>query len=419
MQTLTMNVRARLSAMMFLQFFIWGVWFVTLGTYLAETLKMEGHFIGLAYSTMPWGAIFAPMLVGMIADRFFPAQYVLSFCHLVGAGLLYLASQTTEPTTLFWVLIGYALCYNPTLPLVNAISFPQLNSPQKQFPAIRVFGTLGWIASGWLVSGLHIQKTSTTMVIAAGCSLLLAVYSLFLPHTPPKSSGKKVSLRDVFGLDALSLMKDKSFATFVIGSLLICIPLTFYYNFTNQFLEARHVEESAGKMTFGQMSEVGFMLLMPLFFVRLGVKKMLLIGMAAWALRYVLFAFGNNSSMISFYYAGIMLHGICFDFFFVTGQIYTDNTAPKAIQASAQGFIGVITYGVGMMIGSFVSGEVVQHYQNVAKANPGFDPWKEIWLAPAYMAAVVIVLFAIFFREKPVAANVDEINSAGAAVEME
>ena len=416
MKELSFNVRARLSVMMFLQFFIWSVWFVTLVTYLGTTLNQKGAYIGAAYGTMNWGAIFAPMVVGMIADRFFPAQYVLAFCHLVGAALLYFTSKTTEPTALYWMLIAYAIFYNPTLTLVNAISFPQLSSPEKQFPGIRIFGTFGWIAAGWVTALLKLEASSTPMLIAAGCSLLLALFSLALPHTPPKSVGKSVTIRDVFGLDTIGLMKDRSFATFVIGSLLICIPLSFYYTFTNGFLNDRGVENAAGVMTFGQMSEVLFMLIMPFFFVRLGVKKMLLIGMAAWALRYVFFAFGDAHGKIALLYLGIILHGVCFDFFFVTGQIYTDNVAPKSIRGSAQGFIGIITYGIGMLIGNYIAGAVVNHYQEVDK----IDPWKPIWLVPAAMAAVVILLFAIFFREKPASnVNADEVASAGTALEMQ
>lgn len=416
MKELSLNVRARLSIMMFLQFFIWGVWFVTLVTYLHVTLKQDFFYVGAAYGTMNWGAIFAPLLVGMIADRFFPAQYVLAFCHLVGAVLLYFTSKTTEPTALYWMLIAYAIFYNPTLTLANAISFPQLSSPEKQFPGIRIFGTFGWIAAGWMTALLKLEASATPMLIAAGCSLLLALFSLALPNTPPKSAGKSVTIRDVFGLDTIALMKDRSFATFVIGSLLICIPLSFYYTFTNGFLNARGVENAAGVMTFGQMSEVLFMLIMPFFFVRLGVKKMLLIGMAAWALRYVFFAFGDAHEKIALLYTGIILHGVCFDFFFVTGQIYTDNAAPKSIRGSAQGFIGIITYGIGMLIGNYIAGAVVNHYQDVDK----IDPWKPIWLVPAAMAAVVILFFAIFFREKPASSVTDaEVNSAGAALEMQ
>jgi nucleoside transporter len=403
--SLPMGIRARLSAMMFLQFFIWGAWFVTLGTYLLQGLQFTGTQTAQAYSTMPWGAIVAPFLVGMVADRFFAAEKVLGVLHLAGAVLLYLASTVTEPGTVFWVLIGYALCYNPTLALVNAVSFYQMTSPEKQFPAVRVFGTLGWIVAGFVVGlllprwlGYSVEATAIPLRIAAGCSIVLGLFCFALPHTPPKSLGHKVTVRDVLGLDALTLMKERSFAVFVIGSLLICIPLAFYYGFTNPFLNEQGVTGVAWKMTLGQMSEVVFMLVMPFFFVRLGVKWMLIVGMLAWAVRYLLFAFGNPAELIFMYYLGILLHGICFDFFFVTGQIYVDKTAPKAIQASAQGFITLITYGVGMLIGNWVAGPIVDRYARPVGDAVVHD-WTAIWLWPAAMAAVVIVLFAALFRE--------------------
>ncbi len=267
------SVRARLAAMMFLQFFVWGAWFVTLSTYLGQNLGFAGSDIGSAYATMPWGAIVAPFVVGMIADRFFAAERVLGVLHLVGAVLLWAASSTTDPGALFWVLLGYALCYNPTLALVNAISFNQMTSPEKQFPAIRVFGTVGWILAGLLVGFLKLEATATPLKIAAVCSAVLGVFSFVLPHTPPKSLGRKVTVRDVLGLDALQLLKERSFAVFVLGSLLVCIPLSFYYSFTNLFLNEQGVVNAAGKMTMGQMSEVFFMLVMPFFFVRLGREE--------------------------------------------------------------------------------------------------------------------------------------------------
>jgi len=391
---LTTGVRSRLSLMMFLQFFIWGAWIVTLGTYLSKGLQFSDGQIGRAYSTMPWGAIVAPFIVGMIADRFFAAQRVLAFMHLVGGAVMFYAATVTHSLTLFWVLIAYAVCYNPTLGLVNAIAFNQMENPEKQFPAIRVFGTLGWIVVGLIIGFLRVEATSIPLRIAAGASIALGIFSLFLPDTPPKSLGRKVTVRDVLGLDALALLKQPSFAVFVAGSLLVCIPLAFYYNFTNLFLNEQGVVNAAGKMTMGQMSEVFFMLVMPFFFVRLGVKKMLLFGMLAWAGRYLLFAFGNPQSLVAMYYLGILLHGICYDFFFVTGQIYVDNTAPKTIQAQAQGFIALITYGWGMMIGSNISGLVVAKH-----ATETGHAWKTIWMLPAGMAIAVIVLFAVFFRE--------------------
>jgi nucleoside transporter len=396
---LSSSVRTRLSAMMFLQFFIWGAWWVTMGTYLLQGLEFTGTQTARAYSTMPWGAIVAPFLVGMVADRFFAAEKVLGVVHLTGAALLYWVSTITDPTAFFWVLLAYALCYNPTLALVNAISFNQMASPEKQFPAIRVFGTVGWIVAGWMIGLMAIEDQAAPLRIAAACSALLGVFAFFLPHTPPKSLGRKVTARDVLGLDALQLMKDRSFAVFVLGSLLICIPLAFYYSFTNAFLNEVGVVNAAGKMTMGQMSEFIFMLVMPFFFIRLGVKRMLLVGMLAWFGRYLLFALGNAQELVFMYYLAIILHGICYDFFFVTGQIYVDNAAPKEIQASAQGFITLVTYGVGMLIGNWISGPIVDMYAQTVGDTVIHD-WTAIWLWPAAMSFVVILLFAFFFRSQ-------------------
>ncbi len=395
-QTLSPAVRVKLSAMMFLQFFVWGAYFVTMGTYLLQGLRFTGTETALAYSTMPWGAIVAPFVIGMIADRFFAAEKLLGVLHLVGAVLLYWVSTVTTPGAFFWVLLLYALCYNPTLALVNAIAFNQMASPEKQFPAVRLFGTVGWIVAGLIVGWLKVEPTATPILIATGASLALGLFAFFLPHTPPKSLGREVTVRDVLGLEALSLMKDRSFAIFVLGSLLICIPLAFYYNFTNPFLNESGMENAAGKQSLGQVSEVAFMLVMPFFFRRLGVKWMLIAGMAAWAARYLLFAYGNASDLVWMLYLGILLHGVCYDFFFVTGQIYVDKAAPKSIQASAQGFITLVTYGVGMLIGSWVSGPVVDRYARQAGEVVTHD-WTSIWLWPASMAFVIILLFAFFF----------------------
>jgi nucleoside transporter len=401
--TLSLSVRGRLCAMMFLQFFIWGAWYVTTGTYLLRGLGFTGTQTARAYSTFPWGAIVAPFLVGMVADRLVSAERVLAVMHLGGAGLLYWVSTVTEPRAFFWVLLLYALCFNPTLALVNAISFNQMKSPERQFPAIRVFGTIGWIVAGLIVGRLGLDATATPLRLAAGASLLLGLFSFVLPHTPPKSLGHAVKVRDILGLDALSLLRRRSFAVFVLGSLLICIPLQFYYTFSNPFLNEMGLANAAGKQTIGQMSEVLFMLVIPFCFGWLGVKRMLLVSMLAWAGRYLLFAFGNAQDLVFTYYLGIALHGICFGFFFVTGQIYVDQMAPKAIQASAQGFITLVTYGVGMLVGAWVSGPIVDLYAH----GVGGHDWRAIWLWPAAMAVGIILLFALFFREEspPVSAE--------------
>lgn len=403
---MNITVRTQLWVMMFLQFFVWGSWAVTMGTYL-NAIGFDGSQIGSAYSTTAWGAVVAPFFIGMIADRFFNAERVMGILHLVGAGLMYWASTITEPGLFFWVLLGYALCYMPTLGLVNAISFNQMNDPGKEFPAIRVLGTIGWIVAGLAITGLgtmrdgSIEATALPLQMAAVASAVLGVYCFFLPRTPPKSTGKAISVGDILGLDALALMKKPSFLIFTISSVLVCIPLAFYYNFTNMFLNEVGMEGTAGKMSMGQMSEIAFMLVMPFFFIRLGVKKMLLIGMLAWTARYALFAFGNIDSLVVMYYGGILLHGICYDFFFVTGQIYVDREAPKEIQASAQGFIALATYGVGMLIGANISGYIVEMYT----LEGGGHDWKTIWLIPAGMALVVAVGFALLFRDPPIADN--------------
>ena len=389
-----LNTRIQLSAMMFLQFFIWGTWYVTMGTYLFK-IGFNGVDIGQAYSAIPIGAIISPFFIGMIADKYFPAEKVLTVMHFIGGAILYWVSTVGTSEYFFWVLLLYALCYMPTLALVNAICFNQMKDPGVEFPNVRVLGTIGWIAAGMLIGFLKIEESNLPLRIASLISVLMGVYALALPKTPPKSRDEKVTVSDILGLEALKLMKEKSFAVFIVSSLLISIPLAFYYAFANPFLNEAGMENAAGKMTLGQWSELGFMILMPFFFARLGVKKMLLIGMLSWALRYVLFAMGNNDSLVFMFYLGILLHGICYDFFFVTGQIYVDKKAPKAIQAAAQGFITLITYGVGMLIGSWISGYVVDYY-TVDEVRQ----WGPIWYFPAIMAVVVSLLFWLLFREK-------------------
>ncbi|MEO6081251.1 MAG: nucleoside permease [Steroidobacteraceae bacterium] len=399
------GIWSRLGVMMFLQFALWGAWFVTMGTYLEKGLGFSGLQVGAAYSTMNWGAILAPIIAGAIADRFFQAQKVMGVLHLVGAGLLWWISTITDPGTFFWALLAYAICYMPTLGLANAISFRQMSDPGKQFGAVRAMGTLGWIVVnfvlGWVllkILGHSIESTNAPLQIGAAISVVLGVYAFTLPATPPPSAGTQPTISQSLGLDTLAYMKDRSFAVFVIGSLLICIPLSFYYSFANLFLNESGMEAASAKQTLGQASEVLFLLLIPFFFRRLGVKKMLLIGMLAWTLRYVLFAYGNNGNLVSMLYAGIILHGICFDFFFVTGQIYVDNTVSKGQRAAAQGFIHVVTYGVGQLIGSWAAGAVVERY-TMATDEGTRHTWTCIWLVPAVMAFVVMLLFAFFFRE--------------------
>ena len=390
------SIRIQLSTMMFLQFFVWGTWYVTMGTYLLK-IGFTGLDVGAAYSTINWGAIVSPFIIGLIADRYFSAEKVMGVIHLAGAIILYYLSTVANPGNFFWTILLYAILYMPTLALANAICFHQMESPEKQFPGVRVLGTIGWIVAGLLIGFLAIEDDKAQFQFGAVSSLFLGVFSFFLPSTPPKSSGKKATWKDVMGWEAISLFKDRSFLVFTISSLLISIPLAFYYSFTNPFLNEMGMVNAAGKMTLGQVSEIVFMLLMPFFFVRLGVKKMIILGMLAWVLRYVLFVYGNNEELVFMYYLGIILHGICYDFFFVTGQIYVDKAAPKHLQASAQGLITLLTYGFGMLIGSWTSGWYVD--QNLL--SDGSHNWSAIWWMPAIMAAVVMVFFIIFFKDEP------------------
>jgi len=392
------SVRVKLSALMFLQYFVWGAWSVTMGTWLGATLHFSGQEIGLAFGTTAVAAMVSPFFVGMIADRFFATEKLLAALHLVGAAILFWASTQTAFGSFYAVLLLYALCYMPTLALSNAISFRQMQDPSREFPPIRVLGTIGWIVAGLFIGTLGLEATAVPMQLAAAGSLVLGLFCLALPHTPPAKVATRVTARDVLGLDALRLLRDRSFAIFVIGSFLICIPLQFYYTFTNPFLNEIGVTNAAGKMTLGQMSEIGFMLVMPLFFRRLGVKYMLLVGMAAWTTRYLLFAAGNTGSLVWMLYAGILLHGVCYDFFFVTGQIYVDQRAPGDLRAAAQGLIAFVTLGVGMFIGSLVSGRVVDAF--LLSAEPPSHAWDQIWIVPAAGAAGVLVLFALFFKPR-------------------
>jgi nucleoside transporter len=391
---MTATTRLKLSVLMFLQYFVWGAWSVTMGTWLGETLHFSGQEIGLAYGTSAIAAMISPFFVGMVADRFFATERLLAALHIVGAAVLFWVASQTAFGPFYIVLLVYALCYMPTLALSNSISFRQMQEPAREFPRIRVLGTIGWIVAGLFIGTLGLEATAVPMRIAAAGSLVLGLFCLALPHTPPQRTAARVTMRDVLGLDALKLFTDRSFAIFVLGSFLICIPLQFYYTFTNPFLNEIGVTNAAGKMTLGQMSEIGFMLIMPWFFRRLGVKYMLLVGMAAWTTRYMLFASGNNGNLVWMLYAGILVHGICYDFFFVTGQIYVDEKAPADLRAAAQGLIAFVTLGVGMFIGSLISGQVVDAF---ALAGGG-HAWDRIWIVPAIGAAAVLVLFALFFR---------------------
>jgi len=407
MSTLNNGITTRLSIMMFLQFFIWGGWFVTLGTFLGNNINATDGQIAQAFSTQSWGAIIAPFIVGLIADRYFNAERILGVLHLFGALLMYLMSNTTEFSVFYPYVLGYMVLYMPTLALVNSVAFRQLTDPSKQFSKIRVFGTVGWIIAGLVISFVFswdsqeaigegmLKNTFTMTAIVSG---ILGLFSFTLPKTPPLvEKGEKLAIKDILGLDALKLLTDKNFAIFFFSSVLICIPLAFYYQNANPFLTEIGVSNATGKMTIGQGSEVLFMLLLPIFLNKYGIKKTLLFGMLAWAFRYLLFAYGNSDELVFMLIGGIALHGICYDFFFVSGQIYTDSKAGEKFKSSAQGLITLATYGVGMLIGFWAAGKISEYY-----VTSDGHAWESIWILPAAFSAVVFLIFAFSFKNEKI-----------------
>ena len=400
----------RLCIMMFIQFFIWGAWYVTGPNYL-ETIGFGAEDFGWTYSVGPIAGMISPFLVGMIADRFLPSQMVLGILHLIGTAGMYVATtymtvDNPSPATINIVFFCFMLSFFPTLAIVNTVAMSNIADTEKTFPMIRVFGTIGWIIAGLTVSWLGADATIDQFYLAIGASALMGLYSFTLPNTPPPAKGTPFSARQAIGLDAMSLLKDRSFFVFMIGSFLICIPLAFYYQMAARFITDAGMENPAARMTLGQMSEVLFMLALPIFLKKFGIKTTLLVGMIAWVARYAMFSFGADDGVVWMMIGGILLHGICYDFFFVTGQIYTDKIAPPEIRSQAQGMLVFFTLGFGMFIGALVAGQIEAAHTVVVEAvEAGSEPgkmveWASLWLKPAGMAASVMLLFALAFSGK-------------------
>lgn len=393
--------------MMFLEFFVWGAWFVTLGTFLSQNLKASGLETANVFSTQSWGAIIAPFIIGLIADKYFNAERILGILHILGAFLMYQMYSATDISVFYPYVLAYMIIYMPTLALVNSVSFRQMKNPEKEFSAIRIWGTIGWIAAGLMISYLFHWDSAegasqgllrNTFLMAGIGSLVLGLFSFALPKTPPikKDSAEKSTISELLGLDAIKLLKDRNFLVFFISSILICIPLAFYYSNAHPFLSEIGMENPTGKMAIGQVSEAFFLLLLPFFFMRFGFKNTILLGMLAWVIRYFLFAYGNAGELSYMLLVGIALHGICFDFFFVSGQIYTDSKAGEKYKSAAQGLITLATYGIGQLIGFWVAGFVTEHYKGLELEVF----WRSVWVVPAGIAALVVVIFFVFFKNE-------------------
>lgn len=385
----------RFWLMVFLHYFVWGAWYVTMGTYVTTKLGFTGAQVGLVYGTTAAGALVSPFIGGIIADRFFATQHILAFLHLVGAGLLYWVSTFNDFGSFYPVLLAYTITYMAGHGLTNALTLHHPKNPAKEFPVVMLMASVGWIVAGLVVSGLKLEDNAGMFRLASGAALIMGLYSLTLPHTPPKRSGTPASLGSLLGLDALKLFRDRSFATFMACSFLICVPLSFYFSWMNVFMNEMNIPNAAAKMTLGQVSDVTFLLLLPVLLLRIGAKGILLLGIGAWAVRFGLFAFFHqNPSALWMLFTGILLHGMCYDFIFVMGRMYVDKRAGEEIRGAAQGLHAIITLGAGMFVGSWLSGVVAQHY-----TKGSVHDWQAIWLVPAAMAAVLVVVFALFFKE--------------------
>jgi nucleoside transporter len=393
--TMSTTLLLRLWIMVFLHYFVWGAWYVTMNTYLTKTLGFQGKQVGLAYGTTALGALVSPFIVGIIADRFFATQRILACLHLIGAALLYYVSTLKDFAYFYPVLLAYTVTYMAGHGLTNLLTLQQSKQPAKDFPVVMLMASVGWIVAGLTVSWLKLESSAGIFRLAAGAALVMGLYSLTLPHTPPKGANAPVSLGTLLGFDALRMLREKSFAIFMICSFLICVPLSFYFTWMNTFMNELGIEHAAAKMTLGQVSDVVFLLLLPLLLPRIGAKGVLLLGIGAWAVRFGLFGyFTTQPNALWMLFLGICLHGMCYDFVFVMGRMYVDRRAGDEMRAAAQGLHALVTLGAGMFVGSWLAGVVGQHY-----AQGTTHSWQQIWLIPAAMSAVLVFIFALSFHE--------------------
>lgn len=403
------TIKIQLGVMMFMQFFVWGAWYGQMSKYMTDQLGATGAQVGSAYAAFSIAMIAAPFFVGMLADRYFQAQKVLGVLNLLGAAILFFLTQITNPDTFYWVMLAYCLTFAPTISLTSSISMRNMDNPEKEFPAIRVFGTVAWIAVVNLVGFLGLGDKVAIFQISMVTSVVLGLFSFLLPKTPPTATGP-ATFGQIIGKDAFVLFKDRSFLIFFISSVLICIPLSFYYAWANPSLTDTFKAgfptadpttfRIENMMSLGQVSEVLFMLLLPLAYARLGVKNILIIGLVAWIIRFAFFGYGDALGGVWMLYAAILLHGVCFDFFFVSGMIYTDKKAGDKIKSQAQGLITLATYGIGMFIGSEVSGYVKDKYTAADPSGAMLTNWLNVWLVPSGIAAAALVFLLLFFKDK-------------------
>lgn len=383
--------------MMFLTYVIWGAWYMTIGNYLTATLKFTGTQTGAVFGTTALASMISPLIVGLVADRYFSTERVLSVLFFAGAVVLWLVSEARDFSVVYTLMLIYCLLYFPAVPLTNSLAMRHMTDPRTQFPPIRIFAPLGWILISVVVGSLRIEAAPTPFRIASVCSVVMGFFCLGLPHTPPVGKGQQTGWKTLLGLDALVLLKDRSYLVFLVASVLACIPLTFYFSFVNAYLNAVGVVNAAGKMSLGQVSEVVITLAMPWVYRRLSVKNVLILGLGAWALRYLLLAYGDAGAGMWMFYVAILLHGVCFCFFFLTGQIYTDSVAPSHLRSTAQGLLTLLTYGLGMFLGSLSSGTAVDMFTRVVNGVAERN-WTGFWLSSAAGAGGIALLMLLLFR---------------------